>query len=84
MIPIQHVMLNESTREAVLLVDKRLYSQEAVDHAANAFSKSCAVAVRDYDEHHHQVVLRPYAQQADVEQFGYEFFNYLLGVMQAG
>ena len=61
-------------------LNKFLYSKRAVIIASEAFSESCFVTLESLNGVF-VVTLKP-KEELDLKEVGYEFFNYVLGIMQ--
>lgn len=69
-------------KEARLTLDTRFYPYEAVLQAAHAFGESCWVCL-DGDPHDRLLVcLKPKGEDIRLSELGYEFFNYVLGLVK--
>ncbi|RLE42624.1 hypothetical protein DRJ48_03170 [Candidatus Woesearchaeota archaeon] len=69
-------------REGVTLkLNKDIYLKKAVLLACEAFGEGCWVNLSIQDGAY-RVVLTPKQRGLNLEKLGYEFFNYVLGIMQ--
>jgi hypothetical protein len=65
-----------------LVLDTKLYGYGAVMEAGKDFSESCWVLVDGDKDDKLLVTLKPKSNEIEVDTLGYEFSNYVLGLMQ--
>ncbi len=61
-------------------LNRYLYTKRAVIVASEAFSESCFVSLNITPDAY-VVAMKP-KEEMDLKTLGYEFFNYVLGIMQ--
>jgi hypothetical protein len=65
-----------------LVLDTKFYGYGAVMEAGKDFSESCWVLVDGDKEDKLLVTLKPKSIEIELDTLGYEFSNYVLGLMQ--
>jgi hypothetical protein len=79
------LIIDEKTNEVRLNMDTRFYLQEAILEALKDFSDNHWVyADKSLDDYNLLVVIKPKSDTSELNNLGYEFYNYVLGLMQNG
>jgi hypothetical protein len=76
------VEISSMDKEAKLLVDTRFYDYNAVLLAAKAFTSSCWVYLDGDASDRLLLCLKPKSSDISLQEVGYEFYNYVLGIMK--
>jgi len=71
-----------SGQDVRLMLDSRFYDSNAVLMAAKAFTESCWVYLDGDQDDKIFISLKPKSREVALEEVGYEFFNYVLGLMK--
>ena len=78
----KRISVDKDKKEVSLTVDTRFYGRAAVLEASKDFTESCWVAVDGDIDDELFVTIKPKSDEIDLDSLGYEFYNYLLGVIQ--
>lgn len=78
----KRVQINKEKNEVVVNIDTNFYPSEDIMGATQAFSESCWVNVDGDAERILQVSLKPKSKEINLDKLGYEFYNYVLGVIE--
>ena len=78
----ERVEINKTDKEARLSIDTRFYEYDSVLLTAKAFAESCWVYVDGDINSKLMVCLKPKSGEVSLEEVGYEFYNYVLGLMK--
>jgi hypothetical protein len=65
-----------------IVLDTRFYGSGSVMQAGSDFSESCWVLVDGDKDDKMLVTLKPKLKEIEIESLGFEFCNYVLGLMQ--
>jgi len=65
-----------------LIVDTKFYGASAVIAAAKAYTESCWMYVDGDANDKLLVTMKPKSKEIDLNTLGYEFYNYILGLIQ--
>lgn len=76
------IQIDKKNNTVKLIVDTRFYGYGAVLNAAKAYTESCWVYVDGDIEDKLLVTLKPKTNEIKLETLGYEFYNFMLGLMQ--
>lgn len=76
------IQVDKKNNVVKLIVDTRFYGCGAVLSAAKAYTDSCWVYVDGDTEDKLLVTLKPKTDEIKLETLGYEFYNFMLGLMQ--
>lgn len=74
----KRVTVNKSENLAILTFNDNFYSRDLVSRAMMDFNEVC-------DSHFEgeNFILRPKNDEIDINNLGYEFYNYLLGLIKS-
>ncbi|MFH1511652.1 MAG: HxsD-like protein [Candidatus Woesearchaeota archaeon] len=78
------VEIDKDNKEVKLYLDTRFYDNRYVMLAAKAFAESCWVYLDGDVNDKLQVCLKPKSDDIKLETVGYEFYNYVLGLIKNG
>ncbi len=76
------VRINKKRDETVVFLDTTFYPSEDIMEATRAFSESCWVTAEGDAKSIMQVNLKPRSKHIELDKIGYEFYNYVLGVIK--
>ena len=76
------VNINKKEGEVKLIVDTKFYGSGAIMQAAKEFGESCWVLVDGDKDDKMLVSLKPKLKDIELDTLGYEFYNYMLGLVQ--
>lgn len=62
----------------ILTFNKNFYPEEFVRQAISDFNEVCEASYKD-----EKLTLKPKTNEIDVQNLGYEFYNYLLGLIKS-
>jgi hypothetical protein len=74
--------IDRKNKEVKLVVDTRFYGYGAVLQTAKDYTESCWVLVDGDKNDKLLVTLKPKTNDIELETLGFEFFNYMLGLIQ--
>ncbi|MFH1849274.1 MAG: HxsD-like protein [archaeon] len=74
--------MDEAKNEVRLFIDTRIYDYSAIIEASQAFTDSCWVALDGDVKNKLFISLSPKSGSIALSTLGYEFYNYVLGLMQ--
>ena len=74
--------IDRNNKEVKLLINTEFYDSDSVLKASHAFSKSCWVYLDGNVNEKLRVSLKPKFKEINLDELGYEFYNYVLGLMQ--
>lgn len=77
----EKITVNTEEKQVLVNFDTKLYPSDCVFKAAQDFSDSCWTSV-DGTQENLQVMLRPKSDEIDLDTLGYEFYNYVLGIIK--
>lgn len=72
----EKVEINKKKNEVIVRFNKNFYTLAHVDQAIKDFSEVC-----DAKKEENYLILKP-KQIEDLDKLGYEFYNYVLGLMK--
>lgn len=75
------IVIKKEEKEVLINFDTKFYPFDCILRAAQDFSDSCWVSV-DGSPESLQVMLRPKSDEIDLDTLGYEFYNYVLGIIK--
>jgi len=73
----KRVEVEEKNSTVTLTFNKNLYPQELIEQAISDFKDACEAAFQN-----EKLVLRPKSDEIKADVLGYEFYNYLLGLIK--
>ncbi|MFH0874558.1 MAG: hypothetical protein V1859_01380 [archaeon] len=76
------VLIDKNTGEAKLILDTSFYGYGAILAAGKDYLKSCWVFIDGDLNDKILVTLKPKSEEVSLDYVGYEFANYVLGLMQ--
>ena len=74
----KRVSVDKERNAAVLTFNEDLYPQELINKSISDFKEVCDVKFEDKN-----LVLKPKTKDVNIENLGYEFYNYLLGLIKS-
>jgi hypothetical protein len=77
-----NIEIDKKNKEVKLLVDTRFYGYGAVFQAAKDYLDSCWVLIDGDKENILLVTIKPKTEDIGLETVGFEFYNYMLGLIQ--
>jgi tryptophanase len=72
----EKVEINKEKNEVVIRFNQKFYTQPHIDQAIEDFKEVC-----DARKEGNDLILKP-KQKEDLDRLGYEFYNYVLGLMK--
>lgn len=72
----ERIKIDLEKNEVAISFNKKFYNEKFIDMALKDFSKTCGVE-KDRD----LILLRP-KEKTDINIIGYEFYNYVLGLIK--
>jgi len=78
----EKIIVDARSRSTLVHFNTRFYSLESIMKAAQSYSESCWVLVDGDRESIIQVCLTPKSQNLPLDNIGYEFYNFVLGVIK--
>ena len=72
----EKVMINKERNEVLLKFNELFYNWEFIGKAINDFCEIC-----DIEKSENGLLLKP-KKEEDVDEIGYEFYNYVLSLMK--
>ena len=76
------VSIDKKNNETKLIIDTQFYGYDSILTASKDFTESCWVFMDGDKEDKILVTLKPKSDDVEISSLGYEFFNYVLGLMQ--
>ena len=73
----KRVNVNKEKKEITLTVNESFYDPDLVNQAIEDFKEVC-----DITKNQESIVLKPKEEGIELETLGYEFYNYLLGLIK--
>lgn len=77
----EKVSLMKEEKKVMVYFDTKFYPSECVFKAARDFSESCWTSV-DGNSENLQVMLKPKSEGTDLNNLGYDFYNYVLSIIK--
>ena len=77
-----HVVTDTQNKEVKVLVNPQFYSKDFVTEALYAYSKNCWVQMDNTANKKLLIRLKPKTANVPLDKLGFEFYNYMLGLMQ--
>lgn len=74
-----HIKVNKKEKKVDIVLNKNFYCIEAVKESIEDFKEICDSSVSDEEDI--KVSLKP-KEDLDIDTLGYEFSNYVLGLMK--
>lgn len=72
----ERIKINKAKNEVFVSFNEYFYKKEFVDQAVVDFKEAC-----DIEKTEEGLLLRP-KEEMDIDTLGYEFYNYVLGLMK--
>ena len=76
------VSIDNKNQEVKFSINTQLYGNEFVQEALYAYSKTCWVQVKGNPNNKLTVILKPKVDKINLKTLGFEFYNYILGLIQ--
>lgn len=76
------IQVDNKNNEVKLILDTAFYGHGAVLQAAKEYLESCWVIVDGDVNDKLLVIIKPKSTEIDINTVAYEFYNYVLGLMQ--
>jgi len=73
--------INLDKEDVTLFFDTRIYKLDSIMEAANDFTESCWVNIDSDVKDKVLVKITPKTSKIELDNLGFEFFNYVLGLM---
>lgn len=73
--------IDKKNKEVKLLINTKFYDSGSVLKASQSFTRSCWIYINELDGKL-LVSLKPKFKEINLDELGYEFYNYVLGIMQ--
>jgi len=70
------ISINKEKNEVLIKFNTKIYCQECIDDATQDFNEICNI-----EKNKNWLLLKP-KKEIDAEKIGYEFYNYVLGLMK--
>lgn len=77
-----NLQIDNENKQVRLIVDTKFYGANAVVMAAKEYTESCWVYVDGALDDKILVTIKPKSKDIDYKIVGYEFYNYVLGLIQ--
>ena len=77
-----NIDIDKPNNEVKLIIDTKFYGIDAVLESAKEYSEVCWVMVDGNVDDKLLVTLKPKLKEIKLDSLGYEFFNYVLGLIQ--
>lgn len=77
----EKINVNNEEKQVLVNFDTRFYPSDCVLKAVQDFSDSCWTST-DSSSGNLQVMLRPKSEEINLDTLGYEFYNYVLGIIK--
>lgn len=77
-----NVQIDDKNKQARLIVNTKFYGANAVVMAAKEYSEACWVYVDGDLDDKIIVTIKPKTKDIDYKNVGYEFYNYVLSLIQ--
>jgi hypothetical protein len=74
------IKINKEDRTIFLVFNKNFYNLEAIKTTSNDFNEICTTDIKENKEI--EVKLKNINKEADLNTIGYEFYNYVFGIMK--
>ncbi|MBN2422226.1 HxsD-like protein [Candidatus Woesearchaeota archaeon] len=76
------LIIDKKKNEVKLNFDTRFYGFAAILAASKDFTESCWIFMDGDKNDQISVNLKPKSKEIDINNLGYDFYNYVLGLMQ--
>lgn len=73
--------IRKEEKQILINFDTKLYPTECIVKAAQDFSESCWTGMGG-NPNKLQIVLMPKSKEVNLDTLGYEFYNYVLGIIK--
>jgi hypothetical protein len=78
----EKIIIDKENGKVILNFDTRFYPLKKIILAAQCFTDSCWVFVDGDAKDTIMATLKPKSKDIDISTIGYEFYNYVLGLMK--
>jgi hypothetical protein len=82
MVKMNRIDIDKKNQEVKLILDTKFYGFQSILHASKDFTENCWVYMDGDKNDKILVTLKPKKESIDINKLGYEFYNYVLGLMQ--
>ena len=72
------IKIDENSNSVVLTFNENFYPKELIEQAISDFHEVCDSRFEDEN-----LVLKPKNNEVDINNLGYEFYNYVLGLIKS-
>jgi hypothetical protein len=72
----EKVKINKAKNEVLIKFNEKFYKKEFIDQAIVDFKEVCDIKKRE-----NGLLLKP-KEEVNIDELGYEFYNYVLGLMK--
>lgn len=72
----EKIKINKENNETLLKFNNEFYDENAVQQAVSDFKEYCNISIED-----NEITIKP-KETSDLNIIGYEFYNYVLGLMK--
>lgn len=72
----EKVKIDQNKNEVFVTFNRTFYKEEFIEQAIENFQKICSI-----EKTEEKIILKP-KEKLDINKLGYEFYNYVLGLMK--
>ncbi len=76
------VSIDKNKKEVVVDVNTEFYDLDSIIEAAQEFTDSCWVYLDKETNGRVKIIINPKSKKIDINIVGYEFYNFVLGLMK--
>lgn len=77
-----NVQIDEKNEQVRIIIDTKFYGANAVVMAAKEYTESCWIYLDGDLDDKILVTIKPKSKDIDLKTIGYEFYNYVLSLIQ--
>lgn len=78
----EKISVDNKNKSVIVNLNTKIYPSEFVMRAAHSFSESCWINIESDSENSMKLSLKPKSDDIDLNILGYEFVNFVLGVIK--
>lgn len=76
------INIDKEKNEVKIDINTEFYELDKIIEAAQEFTDSCWVYVDRQNDSRVNVIIKPKSKEIDINTVGYEFYNFVLGLMK--